>query len=95
VAARRPDGEPYALRVVVDPVAIRADAEEFLSSYANYALVNGGVIAPSFGDRDADEAAVLADLHPGRSVVQVEIDALGAFGGGIHCATRQQPAAVG
>jgi agmatine deiminase len=97
VAARRPDGEPYALRVVDDPVAIRADAEEFLSSYANYALVNGGVIAPSFGDRDADEAAaaVLADLHPGRSVVQVEIDALGAFGGGIHCATQQQPAAAG
>jgi agmatine deiminase len=52
------------------------------------------VIAPQFGDRRADAEAreILAALYPGREVVQLNIDALGASGGGIHCATQQQPA---
>ncbi len=59
----------------------------------NYYVCNGAVIAPEFGDADADAAAkaVLAELFPEREVVQVDIDALAAGGGGIHCATQQQP----
>jgi agmatine/peptidylarginine deiminase len=29
---------------------------------------------------------------PGREVVQLDIDAIAAGGGGIHCLTQQQPA---
>ena len=77
-----------------DPVEIRSDDPDFVSSYINYYVCNGAVIAPQFGDAHADDKAreTLAALYPGRKIVQLNIDALGASGGGIHCATQQQPA---
>jgi agmatine deiminase len=32
-----------------------------------------------------------ADLYPGREVVMLNIDPVGEVGGGIHCATHEQP----
>jgi len=77
-----------------DPVDIRSGDPDFVSSYINYYVCNGAVIAPQFGDKLADEEAreTLAALYPGRKIVQLDIDPLGASGGGIHCATQQQPA---
>ena len=40
---------------------------------------------------DAAAKAMLGDLFPGREIVMLDIDALAAGGGGIHCATQQQP----
>ncbi|AAY91710.1 conserved hypothetical protein [Pseudomonas protegens Pf-5] len=34
---------------------------------------------------------LLASLYPGRQVIQLDIDAIAAGGGGIHCVTHQQP----
>lgn len=87
-------GRPLDIARLPEPVDIRATAEDFVSSYVNYYVCNGAVIAPQFGDRRADAEAreILAALYPGREVVQLDIDALGASGGGIHCATQQQPA---
>ncbi len=87
------DGRPYRFTSLVEPEEPRGTGDAFLSSYVNYYVCNGAVIAPAFGDGDADRAAAarLADLHPDREIVQVEIDAIAAGGGGIHCATQQQP----
>ena len=64
-------------------------------SYVNHLVVNGGVIACSFGDRrDAEAAAILAEVYPGREVVSVDARPLFARGGGIHCITQQQPRPV-
>ncbi|MFI2072058.1 agmatine/peptidylarginine deiminase [Streptomyces triculaminicus] len=78
-----------------DPAELGERGPDFLGGYVNYYLVNGAVIVPRFGDRRADDeaAALLGALHPGRAVRTVEIPALAEGGGGIHCATRQQPAA--
>jgi len=53
------------------------------------------VIAAQFGDRepDAEAHAMLTRLYPGREVVTLDVDAIGEVGGGIHCATQQQPVA--
>ncbi|KAK0118691.1 hypothetical protein ONS95_007574 [Cadophora gregata] len=70
--------------------------EQFASvySYVNYLLVNGGVIAPKFGDDKRDQVCrkVLEELFPERKVVQVHINMLPRAGGGIHCASQQVPA---
>ncbi|MBN8501710.1 MAG: agmatine deiminase family protein, partial [Sphingomonadales bacterium] len=64
-------------------------------SYVNYYVANGAVIAGQFGDKQADGRAreVLQDIYPGRRVEMINIDAIGEAGGGIHCATQQQPKA--
>lgn len=63
-------------------------------NYVNYLLVNGGLIMPKFGDKEADEnaRAIMQDLFPDRRVVQVYLHWLALSGGGIHCATQQVPA---
>ncbi|MFI5527758.1 agmatine deiminase family protein [Kitasatospora sp. NPDC051853] len=70
--------------------------KDFLATYLNYYVVNGAVIMPRFGDKTSDDraAGILGDLHPGRQVVPVEINAIAAGGGGIHCSTQQQPEAA-
>jgi agmatine deiminase len=61
-------------------------------SYVNHYVCNGAVILCAFDDpRDADAAAILADLYPGREVVLVDARPLFECGGGIHCITQQQP----
>lgn len=70
------------------------DNPDFAAGYINYFVINGAVIAPQFGDREADEHAreLLVNLYPGRKVMQLDIDAIAAGGGGIHCVTNQCPA---
>jgi agmatine deiminase len=89
------DGSPFAVTALPGPdyAKIRSTDPAFVGSYANYYVCNGAVIAAQFGDAAADAAArsVLARLFPGRVVEQLNIDHLGAGGGGIHCVTQQQP----
>jgi agmatine deiminase len=67
--------------------------EDFAAGYINFYVVNGAVIAPQFGDDAADAKCkeLLIRLFPNRKIVQLNIDAIAAGGGGIHCATQQQP----
>lgn len=91
--ARGARGARFELVPLVQPSQPRGRGDEFLSSYVNYYVCNGAVICPAFGDPEADAAAVeqLAALYPDREIVALDIDPVAAGGGGIHCATRQQP----
>lgn len=86
-------GRRLELAVIPEPVSPRVTLEDFVASYVNYYVCNGAVIAAEFGDREADEiaAGALADLYPGREIVMLNVDPVGEVGGGIHCATQQQP----
>ncbi|OEJ23691.1 peptidyl-arginine deiminase [Streptomyces agglomeratus] len=77
-----------------EPAELGERGADFLGSYVNYYVINGAVLLPRFGDRTADDraASVVRDLHPGRTVVQLDISTLAEGGGGIHCATQQRPA---
>lgn len=92
------DARGRRLRVVVlhGPAQVRQELEspEFAAGYINFYVCNGAVIAPQFGDAKADAncKAVLREQFPGRQIVQLNIDAIAAGGGGIHCTTQQQPA---
>ena len=87
--------KPLDITVIDEPVAIRSRKRDFVASYVNYYVCNGAVIGAEFGDRAADDRAraTLARLYPGREVVSLNVDAIGENGGGIHCATQQQPRA--
>ena len=86
--------EGLEVEVIPEPVRRRVDNIDFVASYANYYVCNGGVVAAQFGDDEADQIArdTLAKHYPGREIVTLNVDPLGEMGGGIHCATQQMPA---
>jgi agmatine deiminase len=97
ILKRQTDARGRKLEIVVIPEAVRTRSreEEFLASYVNYYICNGAVIGAQFGDDRTDQKAreTLATLYPEREIVLLDIDPLGEAGGGIHCATQQQPKA--
>ncbi|MGX1019865.1 agmatine deiminase [Pseudomonas sp. Y3 TE3536] len=93
------EGRRLQVHVVSPPMRGRRNRfskgnPDFAAGYINYFVINGAVIAPQFGDAQADEKAraLLASLYPDRDIVQLDIDAIAAGGGGIHCVTHQCPA---
>lgn len=64
--------------------------EEVLpATYANFVLVNGGVLVPTYGQRQDDEALeIIASVFPGREVVGVDSSRIILEGGALHCLTQ-------
>ncbi|MFD5988072.1 agmatine/peptidylarginine deiminase [Streptomyces cyaneofuscatus] len=72
---------------------ITGEGDDFVSTYANFYVANDSVFMPRFGDRKADDRArgILQEQFPDRDIVPVVIDTVASGGGGIHCATHDQP----
>jgi agmatine deiminase len=71
------------------------------ASYLNFFISNGVVLAPAYwkpgrpqSTKAKDEAVrnILQSVFPGRKIVQIHSENLNYSGGGMHCATQQQPA---
>ena len=91
-ALRTVDGRPYRLHALPWARAIVDEGRRLAASYANYLIVNGGVVVPSYGDPvDAKAAAVIAAAHPGREIVPVDARPLIWQNGSVHCLTMQLP----
>jgi agmatine deiminase len=88
-------GQHLEVHTLQSPQRTRRDlwSPDFAAGYINFYVANGVVIAPEFGDVQADGQCkeLLAKLYPTRTIVQLNIDAIAAGGGGIHCATQQEP----
>jgi agmatine deiminase len=92
-ANRAATGRAFDITVIPEPQKRRVKTPDFVASYANYYVCNGAVIAAQFGDPRTDQAAkhALRAHYPDREIVTLNVDILGELGGGIHCATQQQP----
>ncbi len=90
------DNKKLQLIVIDAPTRTRIQDENFAAGYVNFYLLNGAVLLPEFGDMnaDAEAKAALASAFPGRAVIALNIDPIARGGGGIHCTTQQEPAAV-
>ncbi len=88
-------GQKLDVQTLESPRRVRhhLETKDFAAGYINFYVVNGAVIAPEFGDASADGKCkeLLTRLFPKRRIVQLNIDAIAAGGGGIHCATQQEP----
>ncbi|ASN06233.1 agmatine deiminase [Virgibacillus necropolis] len=72
----------------------RSAGVNFIATYINCYLCNGGVILPVFNDRQ-DEIAIktFENMFPDRKIVPVYTREISVGGGNIHCITQQQPQA--
>jgi agmatine deiminase len=63
------------------------------ASYANYLMVNDGVILPVFGQSHDDEAiSAMSKALPGKTICPVRCEHLVVGLGAVHCLSMQQPA---
>ena len=90
---RTVDGKPYRLLrlPMTDPVFY--DGERLPATYANYLVINGAVILPTYNqpEKDREAARVVADAYPGRDIIPVDSLTIVRQHGSIHCCTMQFP----
>jgi agmatine deiminase len=95
-ALRRADGTPYRLVPLPWPAPKRsAEGRRLPASYANFLVVDGAVLVPTYRDAaDALALARLAECFPGREIVGIDCLPLIEQNGSLHCITMQLPRGV-
>ena len=86
------NGEPY--RLIALPMACPAyeDDERIPATYANYLVINGAVLVPTYGtDLDSVALEQVGKAFPNREVVGIDCQALIRQHGSLHCVTMQYP----
>ncbi|MCG6657826.1 agmatine deiminase family protein [Halomonas campisalis] len=93
-ALRRADGEPYRLlplpwpRPCFDP----EDGHRLPATYANFLIINGAVLVPTYGDAaDSRALTALAGAFPGRDIIPIDCLSVIRQHGSLHCLTMQLP----
>jgi len=86
------NGRPFRIETIPMPPALFHEGTRLPASYANFYIVNGGVIMPTFGCvADLIALATLERVFPGRRVVGIPSTDLVWGLGAIHCLTQQHP----
>ncbi|PIB38223.1 agmatine/peptidylarginine deiminase [Maribacter sp. 4G9] len=91
-SARLEDGKPLRIVELPMPKPIIFEALELPASYANFLIINGAVLVPTFNDsNDRIALNILADCFPDREVIGINcIDLIWGFGT-LHCLSQQIP----
>lgn len=72
-----------------------ADGERLPATYANYLVINGAVLVPTYDDpADAAALGVIATAFPDREIIGIDCSTLILQHGSLHCITMQIPRGV-
>lgn len=95
-ALRTAAGTPYRLLALPWPDAKHApDGHRLPASYANFLIMNGAVLVPTYNDpRDKTALGAIAQAYPGRRIIGIDCSDLILQHGSLHCVTMQLPQGV-
>jgi len=90
-ALRTLDGRPYRLLKLPMPRPIYDGDDRLPATYANYLVVNGAVLYPTYGQRDLDSqaCATIRKAFPDREMVAIDCRPVIRQHGSLHCCTMQ------
>ena len=90
------DGKPYRLIALPMPEAKYDDEGNRLpATYANFLVINGAVLVPTYNDKsDIEALKLLGSAFRDRDIVPIDASALVLWHGSIHCITMQYPKGV-
>ena len=94
---RTVEGRPYRLMRLPLPRPIYDEDEMRLpATYANFLVINGAVICPTYGQEDLDQEAmrIIGQAFPGRDIIGIDSRPIIRQHGSIHCCTMQYPEGV-
>lgn len=87
-------GKPIEVVELPMPAPVIIKGERVPASYANFLIVNGAVLMPTFRQprRDSRAGGILAECFPDREIVPIDCAELIWGLGTLHCLSQQQPA---
>ncbi len=90
------DGRRLQLLPLPLPRPIYDGEERLPATYANFLVINGAVIVPTYAQPDLDHeaCATIARAFPGREIIPVDSRTIIRQHGSIHCITMQYPEEV-
>jgi agmatine deiminase len=90
------DGKPYKLVGLPMPDAKYDERGNRLpATYANFLIINGAVLVPTYNDKhDIEAIKLLGECFKDRDIVPIDASALILWHGSIHCITMQYPKGV-
>jgi len=89
-AAKLEDGRPLNIVELPMPRPVVFDGVQIPASYANFLIINGAVLVPTFNDaNDRHALNILAACFPDRDIIPISaIDLIWGFGT-LHCLSQQ------
>ena len=91
---RTMEGEPYKLVKLPSPRAIYdEDGERLPATYANFLIINGAVLVPTYNqpDLDAEAMRLIGEVFSDREIVGIDCNSVIKQHGSLHCCTMQYP----
>ena len=87
------DGKAYRLLRLPLPRPIYDEGERLPATYANFLVINGAVLVPTYAqpDLDAEAMRIVGEAFPGRDIVGIDCRAVIHQHGSLHCCTMQYP----
>ena len=90
-ALRTIEGKPYRLLKLPLPRPIYDEDYRLPATYANYLIINGAVLVPTYGqaDLDAEAMRIIGEAFPDREIVGIDCLPVIWQHGSLHCCTMQ------
>ena len=85
------EGRPYRLLRLPLPRPIYDGDDRLPATYANYLVINGAVLVPTYAQPDLDQEAlrIVGQAFPDRDIVGIDCCAVIRQHGSLHCCTMQ------
>ena len=87
------EGKPYRLVKLPMPRPILFEGERLPATYANFLVINGAVLCPTYDqpDLDAEALRLIGEAFPDREIVGIDCQSIIKQHGSLHCCTMQYP----
>ena len=87
------DGRPYRLLKLPMPRPIYDGGDRLPATYANFLVINGAVLCPTYAqpDLDAEALRLIGEAFPDREIVGIDCNSIIKQHGSLHCCTMQFP----
>ena len=88
---RPPSGGKYRLLPLPMPAPLYEDGQRLPATYANFVVMNGAVIVPSYTQPTLDQEAAdtIGKAFPGRDIISLDARQVVRQHGSLHCLTMQ------
>ena len=93
---RTKEGKPYRLLPLPMPKAMYDEGDRLPATYANFLIINGAVLVPTYNQPELDKKAmdIIQEAFPDREIIGIDAQVAVRQHGSLHCLTMQFPCGI-